>query len=592
MNQVGLSWSRYTILFAGIIAAMLVVMLSGHSAEADQYYKAMMAAVEGKGRVAVMSRAEARKKDRANRREVKTMLIRLGHSEYYEGMRASGLDRVHIIARADDQDRDELMIKHAHWRRIVAAAKAILYPAPATPSPTTSTMPNPPQLSPPSPPPPSQQRREERFLMVSTMTAGFASGVRTQLVPFLAVAAKAGMTAVLPAGSFGIPAFRSTTVDPKQGFVPLSYLLDIDELRSSMPCVDIITHEEWMHRTNNTVDSVLFLGSEKEIGTALAPGSAPQETLPLAECFPKFLSSLHKTFDKRDLDPFWNGPWEFWGETAHVIRSQKMKVGSVKCGGLQAMVKGATFLSRAGPLNNKRTVMIANFPGLIRDSFWWHSPHNKEKELALLFKDTPHKICGTHPGFTAWPSIAKHWKAAGKKVVKSRFGGNVFTCVHIRGEKLVLKAVKDGKATIKTLGTSDYMKRCIKGVVSIVQKTMKGSDKAFVISDLNPETGSPSAARDRFFKAWMGWADKEINENIAGQAYCGTPDVEKSVQTGSAEVRNTLKNYPGNCAIGEAAICQDAESIVRFGKGSMGAFVAGSHEVQQYETCEDVFKAL
>ena len=117
----------------------------------------------------------------------------------------------------------------------------------------------------------------EKYLMISSLTAGFASGVRTQLLPFFALAAATERTAVLPAASFGIPAFRTTLVDTKQGFVPLSTFLDLRIIKRGMPCLKVITHDDWKQKMRNTVDSVLFLGKPGEIGTEDTSGAIEEE---------------------------------------------------------------------------------------------------------------------------------------------------------------------------------------------------------------------------------------------------------------------------------------------------------------------------
>ena len=184
----------------------------------------------------------------------------------------------------------------------------------------------------------------------------------------------------------------------------------------------------------------------------------------------------------------------------------------------------------------------------------------------------PRNICNKWDGFNRWPTLSEEWRKVADKVVQKRFEGSPFSCVHIRGEKLVINAVKAGKFKLKAVQKSPYMKKCMEGVAKLIKRTMKGKSHLLLISDLNPETGSPSAAREKAFKAWMGDTQAFITKKVGkGEGFCDTEDSEEAHTSGPLPIRHALDIYPGNCAAGEAAICQMAESIVRFGKGSMGA---------------------
>eukprot|EP01061_Rhynchopus_euleeides_P001094 TRINITY_DN10783_c1_g1_i4.p1 TRINITY_DN10783_c1_g1~~TRINITY_DN10783_c1_g1_i4.p1 ORF type:complete len:363 (+),score=107.89 TRINITY_DN10783_c1_g1_i4:469-1557(+) len=357
-----------------------------------------------------------------------------------------------------------------------------------------------------------------------------------------------------------------------------------------MPCLKTITHEEWAKVAANKVDSIFFLGRPRELGSDEEDGVV-DETRPekaLVSCYGKYEASLG---DEPEDDTFWQGPWDFWGETKHVITSNKMAVGGVHCGSTFIMKNGTKVLHASrGSFAHKKSVMIANFPGLVRDAFFWHSPNAQDN--VRLFEDVPREICGTWKGFSQWPDLSQDWKQVANKVVKKRFGSDPFTCVHIRGEKLVINAVKAKKLQLKNVQKSNYMKKCMQGVTVLIKKAMKGKHNLFLISDLNPETGSPSAAREKTFKAWMGETGEYISERVGqGEGFCDTQAAADALKTASSAVRHSLDIYPGNCAAGEAAICQKSDVIVRFGKGSMGAFVAGQKEAEAYATCEDIFEA-
>ncbi|KAJ9467867.1 hypothetical protein DIPPA_20236 [Diplonema papillatum] len=647
-------WRQFGLLLACF--ALVVVALAGTTMRdtSVDVEAALTKLMQARGGVALPSR-EAIVRSRLRRlREVQDVLLRVGHSEYFEPLVAAGLDRVVLLAHGTEADRADAMVKPAHWRRIVKAAAGLHRKKPSPAAPPATPSPPIPRRSPaqlatkwsvPSPvaaklaedldpdteesrsqdPDPSgsestdgraaesaassgEDAAEERgrgesssseaaaaepegYLLLSSLTAGFASGVRTQLIPFLALAAKAKRTAVLPAASFGIPAFRSTNVDPKQGFAPLHHFLDVPALQRAMPCVRMITHEEWLAK-QEPVD-VVFLGGESEFGTEQKKASGvPDPSVPAwEECFATFAKTLRRKPGAVDKLPFWQGPWDFWGETAHVVRSQGLRVASVRCASLRASVRGGALFAADGAAKDLGSVMLANFPGLIRDSFWWHS--QTAKENVRLFDDVPQDVCGTWPDFNKWPEIAPVWRSVADTVLDKRFNGEPFTCVHIRGEKLVLGAVKAGHTTIKTLPGNEYMERCIKGVESIILSAMQGKKNLFLISDLDPRTGSPSAVRDRFFRQWMEWSSKHISTAVgSGEGFCETDDARAAAAEGPDEVRHMLDIYPGNCAAGEAAICQRAGTIVRFGKGSMGAFVAGQKQAKKYETCEDVLAAV
>ena len=86
---------------------------------------------------------------------------------------------------------------------------------------------------------------------------------------------------------------------------------------------------------------------------------------------------------------YWGGPWDVQGETHHVISTNKMKVGAVHCASTFVLRNGTKVLHASkGSFAHKKTVMMANFPGLVRDAFYWHSPNTEE----VLHSHTPSTI--------------------------------------------------------------------------------------------------------------------------------------------------------------------------------------------------------
>ena len=575
--------------------------------------------------IKIPTRAEINKMRVSRREKLRELLFKCNHQQYYESMVSVGIDRLSIIAEGREQDRIDAHIKIIHWNRIVKQARSSLLHSniDITTRPPSTRIPQPsilppvddvtdvnPELSKNSPTtieiknqtidqkhdtiPTVPIASNEKFLLLSTLTAGFASGVRTQLVPFLGLAAHLNRTAVLPSASFGIPAFRSTSKDVSQGFVPLSDFLDVESLKKDLPCVNIISYQEWLSRTTKEVD-VVFLGSEKEMGNKSFPGIAtklipkpPGATVGFQACFPQMLREVRMNSVYREKS-YWGGPWDFIGETKHVLRTENTTVSNIMCAPLWQLRSNTKELFSAGG----KSVMIANFPGLIRDAYFWHSQHAKGD--MHIFQDVSRSVCGTWTSdFSKWPSLSQQWKSVAETTASQRFGKTPFACVHIRGEKLVLGAVKDGKVTIPELNENTYMRTCIESLVVIVKDAMsKSGDQLFLISDLDPVTGSPSAQRDRSFKKWITWAGKLISNSTSASAsgFCNSPEQDEVLKTGPESLRKALSIFPGNCAAGEAAVCQLSSSVTRFGKGSMGAFVAGGKQATKYETCPEIISA-
>eukprot|EP01062_Namystynia_karyoxenos_P067689 TRINITY_DN6170_c3_g2_i1.p1 TRINITY_DN6170_c3_g2~~TRINITY_DN6170_c3_g2_i1.p1 ORF type:complete len:705 (+),score=160.79 TRINITY_DN6170_c3_g2_i1:94-2115(+) len=583
--------------------------------------------------------------------EVQALLAQVGHSEYADSMAQAGLDSIAAIAEADGRDRREAGVSPVHWHRLVAAARLRLelppdptvgtetraaapaagepmsvksaapavalaptltapvqQPASRAPPQTLASAPAGPKPAPraaavppsdvPSPENAELAGGDEKYLLLSSLTAGFASAVRTQLLPFFALAAASERTAVLPSASFGIPAFRSTLGDEKAGFVPLSTFIDMEHLRSHWPCLRAIALDEWERRASRTVDSVVFLGLSTEIGTKNQSGTGvANSTFPdLEHCYAKEMAAMAEPPPKRE-QPFWHGPWDFWGETVHVIQEERMKVRKVQCASLHACINGTEmFSAQSGPLSADRSVMIANFPGLVRDSFYWHSPFAR-KEL-YLFKDVPKKdICGpdTWPSFQQFPLPARPFRQVAQSVASERFGDGKFICVHIRGEKMVLRMHAQQSIPLRQLLTqhTDTLQQCVDSIATIINAAMRAESIAagrlFLISDLDPETGSPSSARDKFFRNWTTWAGQRLQKMTGGgKGFCGTAAADKAMREGPPSVRHALSIYPGNCAMGEAALCQSAQLVLRFGQGSMGRFVSANvNRTAHYESCEE-----
>merc|ERR1712070_542273 len=197
--------------------------------------------------------------------------------------------------------------------------------------------------------------------------------------------------------------------------------------------------------------------------------------------------------------------------------------------------------------------MIANFPGLVRDAFFWHSPYAK-KEM-FLFKDVPQRdFCGKNapswPSFSHWPKPAAGWRGVATKVIAERFPQKRYMCVHIRGEKMVLRMHSERKIPLKVLFKQHHatLAKCVDGIARVILAAMKVEkvprSALFLISDLSPETGSPSSARDRSFRNWTKWAGEHLAQRTGGgRGFCGTPAADEAAQQGPPEVREAM-DYP------------------------------------------------
>ena len=440
---------------------------------------------------------------------------------------------------------------------------------------------------------PKLLRRPAKFLLLSALPTSFASGLKYQIHPFLAMAAAYGRTAVLPAASFGHPAFRTAS-----GMVPFEELVDVDSLRRQFPCVRLITYADWRNLTESTVDSLLFLGTEDEIGRPLegagAAGKLSPDDEPVAACYPAFLKDIRNavaagadTHAGRS-----HQVWDFSSETKHVVASERLRVRRVKCASTQSLVNATRVLSAAtGALRDDQSVMIANFPGMRKGPFVWST--SWKSEVRRLFKDVPERLCYTTVDSRRlkYFELAQAWKSVADEVVERRFGGD-FSCIHMRTEKLILSGLSAGwGATATEVLQSASMHRCMRAVVTLIRR--RGKSSLFLLTDLSTAAGSASAA-NKVLSSWVSRQETELMQQFGpALGFCGTDDEVRARTSGPRSVQRALRRDPRNCAAVEAAVCQKAQAHLRFGEGMMGEYATGySGDLQQYATCRDVFAAL
>eukprot|EP00754_Rhynchopus_humris_P005147 Rhum_TRINITY_DN1257_c0_g2::Rhum_TRINITY_DN1257_c0_g2_i1::g.3825::m.3825 len=440
---------------------------------------------------------------------------------------------------------------------------------------------------------PRQKKRPAKFLLLSALPTSFASGLKSQIYPFLAMAAAYGRTAVLPAASFGYPAFRTAS-----GLVPFEELVDVDSLRHQFPCVRVITYADWRNLTASTVDSLLFLGTEDEIGRPLegagAAGKLSPDDEPATDCYPAYLKDIRNavaagadTYAGRSRGQV----WDFSLETKHVVASERLRVRRVKCASTQSLMNASRVLSAAtGSLRDDRSVMIANFPGMRKGPFVWST--SWKSEVRRLFKDVPERLCDATVDSRRlkYFELAQAWKAVADDVVERRFGGD-FACIHMRTEKLIFSGLSAGWGTtaIEVLQSAN-MHRCMRAAFTLIRR--RGSS-LFLLTDLSTAAGSPSAA-NKVLTSWVSRQETELRRQFGpALGFCGTDDEVRATTSGPRSVQRALRRDPRNCAAVEAAVCQRAQAHIRFGDGMMGEYATGySGDLQKYATCKDVFAAL
>ena len=158
----------------------------------------------------------------------------------------------------------------------------------------------------------------ERYLLIPSTPLGFASGIATQVLPFLMLAAKVNRTAVLPPAQIGIPAFRSTG-DPS--FLPLEEFLDMEKLSAAIPCIRYISYAQWAERTGRTISTLVQIGLPVEVGTASTPGNADGDPkLPDIKhnCIAEVSSTATRVKERKEFTTFWAGPFGFAKELLYL----------------------------------------------------------------------------------------------------------------------------------------------------------------------------------------------------------------------------------------------------------------------------------
>eukprot|EP01064_Diplonema_japonicum_P000271 TRINITY_DN10199_c0_g1_i1.p1 TRINITY_DN10199_c0_g1~~TRINITY_DN10199_c0_g1_i1.p1 ORF type:complete len:592 (+),score=117.76 TRINITY_DN10199_c0_g1_i1:25-1776(+) len=455
----------------------------------------------------------------------------------------------------------------------------------------------PPPVAPLLPPPSSSENYDERFLLLPAVQVGFASGIRTAILPFLMLAAKTGRTAVLPPMQFGIPAFRSTS-DPQ--FLELADFLDMKDLLSHLPCVKTVSYADWKTRTSATIDALLQFGLPEELGTGTVRGKAipdPAKQAFMENCIPVDVASSRPK-QPRKPGPFWAGTFGHAQEVMWLHSTEGLIINRRVCVSFQTTLSAVRTFAH---VEEDKSVMIYNVPGMVRGPFV--AGGGNIQGVLKMFRDVPEtELCKTpentdmvYPGFRAWPQLAVPWVEMGKKFKEDVFKGE-FTCVQIRGEKMVLRAAATGNTgSVSSLRANDpYLTKCVDGMIDIINAKKTG--KLLLVTDLDVSTGSPSARRSGSLSQWSTTTLKKLKQSFPGsEIFCSEQHMSRLKSTSSDDtLSRVLKAYDGNCAIGETAVCRQSSSILRFGTGSMGDFVVGSthdnEEAQWYKTCDDVIK--
>ena len=157
------------------------------------------------------------------------------------------------------------------------------------------------------------------------------------------------------------------------------------------------------------------------------------------------------------------------------------------------------------------------------------------------------------------------------------------------------QASATGKSASPSSGlTGDrYLHKCIENMIDIMTEGSPAGGKVFLVTDMGEETGSPSARRSGQIMHWMKDTSKKLKTSFPNsKVFCGSTEHDALKTNGGSEsTQRALSVYPGNCAMAETAICREADSVIRFGSGSMGDFVVGGSTEKKttwYKTCEEI----
>eukprot|EP01062_Namystynia_karyoxenos_P024562 TRINITY_DN1958_c0_g1_i1.p1 TRINITY_DN1958_c0_g1~~TRINITY_DN1958_c0_g1_i1.p1 ORF type:complete len:520 (+),score=92.78 TRINITY_DN1958_c0_g1_i1:77-1561(+) len=427
----------------------------------------------------------------------------------------------------------------------------------------------------------------DRYLLMANVPAGFASGWRTMVVPWLSLCAATGRVCVLPRGQFGIPAFRSTIRDPK--FVELSSFFDWDTLLGQMPCLRTITLKEWFAKTGGKIDMAVHIG----LPTEWTGGRKVEDNPELPAMIPCNEQTYNKVKDRpaklqgvpnRD---YFQGPWGYNLEMNYLRKTEGFYVEKYRCVSVHSAMSAPRFSKL---ISSERSVILPYLPGMVRGPFYLGG--GTMKGQIRIFPDIPKPFeCKgkAWPGFYTWPPLAKGWGVAAASLASRMLAPRgQYRCAQIRGEKLVLNAegAKLGNVVVKYISTSNkYLLECMKAI----GRRARGNGTALLlVTDMQPNYGSPSAYRNSLFSRWQEHGLKIIKDALPmARGFCGSKEHLKRDPAWPQVVRDTLAAYPGNCAILETALCRGARyGAMRFGRGGMGDFAAG-HGIW-YQNCEDI----
>eukprot|EP01062_Namystynia_karyoxenos_P027799 TRINITY_DN21217_c0_g3_i1.p1 TRINITY_DN21217_c0_g3~~TRINITY_DN21217_c0_g3_i1.p1 ORF type:complete len:1329 (+),score=305.05 TRINITY_DN21217_c0_g3_i1:88-4074(+) len=432
---------------------------------------------------------------------------------------------------------------------------------------------------------------QEKFLMVSSFTTGFATAVKQQLLPLMFAAVASKRAAVLPHATLGaLPSMRSTACDP--AYVPLRTLLDVSALTRRSPCIRTRDHSEWLAATGGVVDVGLVIGTPAELDAGqikIEPGSTIDWT-----CVPGLLQNLQSPGqpDAR----YWGGNQNWDGEARHVFAVERLAIRRLGC----VPVKGAdSAIELLGSLAEARTIMVLNWPGATRQGpYWWQGGQQLKRVFTDLASAPKGQLCGV-----PWPPrepdrvpVAEQWRELARLLIAEWFGGAgaEFSCVHVRAEKLILRGaaeirpVKGGAINVKV------MAQCFRDIGKLVEGHSKsaGHNRVFLMHDMG-DTGTHAMTRDARMRAWARGdtgAVKQLLAAVPGARYfCGSPEASTITAAKAGKgVQAVLAAAAGNCAMAEAAVCRQASAMLRFGSGAHGRFASFAPSAAVYASCADI----
>eukprot|EP01062_Namystynia_karyoxenos_P046924 TRINITY_DN35290_c0_g1_i1.p1 TRINITY_DN35290_c0_g1~~TRINITY_DN35290_c0_g1_i1.p1 ORF type:complete len:553 (+),score=160.51 TRINITY_DN35290_c0_g1_i1:92-1750(+) len=400
-----------------------------------------------------------------------------------------------------------------------------------------------------SPPPPPGA---EQYFLVGFIEQQLASATSLGLHQVLRTAVALGRTAVLPRARFDEPSYRSTLQD---GYFSVSKFYDQEHMLAPWSCARISTYGHFLRESARLKDAKK-IQNEIDIVAIVDPKRNASAGVQ-RKCNPELLEQINTA---QPASTFRRG-------VSKVDKVVDTIGGVVTVGDVVCVPQRAAAAQLRSAFSKARAVML-----LTPDDRFLESPWSS--------------VCGGIPDHVRFkPPIAQPWVALGERLVRERFGGGPFACVHIRMEKLIRHAYLAKKIAWQWVDDetvrAPYLDTCVANIQQLVAGALRAAgasagSKRFLITDMQSEFGSVTEHVDTKedlagYRAWLPTAEKRIR-GAGDEGFCGTAQHRRLV----ADEERTPRGGP---------------VILRFGGGSFSNF-ATAEKGDQYESCGAVSDAL